>query len=199
MPLIVGGSALPTDKPIHSNGGEIHRVITKNGDVIWEMVTGLQPSDFAFIKEQGHGGVPQYGGYIDHGGTTDAWSFGDTTTRTIPGSPNVKLHEVFDKGTGIQDLEYMVGTNHSIGWYLKPGKWVAATETITEKHGVIQINHAYVAKLVGTPGNESNPATAPNPQTIVVGDIYSFSSKHVDGRVFKVKDTAGHLYKWKQD
>jgi len=41
MPLIVGGSALPTDKPIIGASGEIHKVVAKNGDVIWEMSTGL--------------------------------------------------------------------------------------------------------------------------------------------------------------
>ena len=49
MPLIVGGSALPTDKPIIGASGEIHKVVAKNGDVIWEMVTDLPEGVLAIL------------------------------------------------------------------------------------------------------------------------------------------------------
>jgi len=52
MPLIVGGSALPTDKPIGAflhHGGEIHKVVAKNGDVIWKMITKLPKGGFALL------------------------------------------------------------------------------------------------------------------------------------------------------
>jgi len=44
MSLIVNGDILPTDKPILAflhHSGEIHKVVAKNGDVIWEMLTKL--------------------------------------------------------------------------------------------------------------------------------------------------------------
>ena len=177
MPLIVKGAALPTDKPIKSASGDIHKVVAKNGDVIWEMFTGADKRDFAFI-EQKFSGNKMYG--VQLGAAADAWSLGDNTTRELPISPHAKVWDAFHKGTHLAGIEFMVGQNNSIGWRLTSGRhWVKQSHTKDEG------NILSLAKLFGTKGNYANPTPSDN-QSINVGDIYADTSRGTEDNVYKI-------------
>ena len=120
MSLIVGGSALPTDKPILSASGEIHKVVAKNGDVIWEMATApvLDKSTFVFFKGTG----PDW--YIhDSGGKTYIMVADDTTRYSVP---HFDVDEVFEHNAVqiVKGKEY-ASTVFEIGLKLRKGHWGA--------------------------------------------------------------------------
>ena len=116
MPLIVGGSALPTDKHIHSVSGEIYRVIAKNGDVIWEIKTGPDKDEYVFFK----GTSPDWHMH-DSGGKTYIMVADDTT---IYGVNHLGTDEVFEHNAVqiVRGHEYTTGV-FEIGLKLRRGHW----------------------------------------------------------------------------
>ena len=194
MPLIVGGSALPTDKHIHSAQGEIHKVIAKNGDVIWEMKTGPDKNTFVFFK----GTRPSWYMY-DSGGKTYIMVADHTM---IYGVNHLGTDEAFEHNAVqiVKGHEYATDI-YEIGLKLRKGHWGSSkvvVPSIVGRFAEIDFNGVNKGEGNGIKGSNTLGTLRATPElnkvyihTTSVGDMNTEILQ-----VYLCTDPMGRFKKW---